>query len=163
MIITNYKLKFCSFFIINVINVNIFHKLYILLCFAILARNLATSPKCRRCRTGYYCVGDGTEEKCGVTSPTEFSFNAATNCSVCWEGWVTAESLNVCTAFTMWHKMFCGSLIMWIGDFMVFYMNKFLGDCFLVLIFATFRLSGSCVLFNNNIFVCFYGKCTFLF
>ncbi|XP_078366394.1 uncharacterized protein LOC144650562 [Oculina patagonica] len=51
-------------------------------------RNSTTKPKCRRCRTGYYCVGDGTEEKCGVTSPTEFSFGGATNCSACWEGWL---------------------------------------------------------------------------
>lgn len=51
-------------------------------------RNSTTKPKCRRCRTGYYCVGDGTEEKCGVRSPTEFSFGGATNCSSCWEGWL---------------------------------------------------------------------------
>jgi len=51
-------------------------------------RNSTTKPKCRRCRTGYYCVGDGTEEKCGMTSPTEFSFGGATNCSACPEGWL---------------------------------------------------------------------------
>lgn len=60
--------------------------------FAIAARNSTTKPKCRRCRTGYYCVGDGTEEKCGVTSPTEFSFGGATNCSACPEGWVRFDS-----------------------------------------------------------------------
>ncbi|XP_068721591.1 uncharacterized protein [Montipora capricornis] len=51
-------------------------------------RNSTVKPKCSRCRTGYYCAGDGTEEKCGVTSPTEFSFGGAPNCSACPEGWL---------------------------------------------------------------------------
>ena len=59
----------------------------------IAARNSTTKPKCRRCRTGYYCVGDGTEEKCGVTSPTEFSFGGAQNCSACPEGWVRFDGI----------------------------------------------------------------------
>jgi len=45
-----------------------------------------TKPRCRGCRTGYYCVGDGTEERCGVNSPTEFSFGSAASCSPCPEG-----------------------------------------------------------------------------
>lgn len=62
--------------------------------FIISARNSTTKPKCRRCRTGYYCVGDGTEEKCGVTSPTEYSFGGATNCSACPEGWVRNDVMS---------------------------------------------------------------------
>ncbi|KAK2566477.1 Cartilage oligomeric matrix protein [Acropora cervicornis] len=50
-------------------------------------RNSTVKPKCQRCSTGYYCVGDGTEKKCGVTSPTEFSFGGAPNCSACPRGW----------------------------------------------------------------------------
>ncbi|XP_074618758.1 uncharacterized protein LOC141877629 isoform X2 [Acropora palmata] len=51
-------------------------------------RNSTVKPKCQRCSTGYYCVGDGTEKKCGVTSPTEFSFGGAPNCSACPRGWL---------------------------------------------------------------------------
>ena len=74
----------------KMINFDFIYRTYIKknLPYVISARNSTTKPKCRRCRTGYYCVGDGTEEKCGVTSPTEFSFGGATNCSACWEGWV---------------------------------------------------------------------------
>ena len=43
---------------------------------------------CRRCRTGYYCVGDGTELPCGKSSPTEYSFAGASKCDKCPEGWV---------------------------------------------------------------------------
>ena len=36
-------------------------------------------------------MGDGTEKKCGVTSPTEFSFGGAPNCSACPRGWVRSN------------------------------------------------------------------------
>lgn len=52
------------------------------------ALNSTTKPRCRGCRTGFFCPGDGTEKPCGEGSPTEFSFGAAANCSACPEGWV---------------------------------------------------------------------------
>ena len=53
------------------------------------ALNSTTKPRCRGCRTGFFCPGDGTEKPCGEGSPTEFSFGAAANCSACPEGWVS--------------------------------------------------------------------------
>ena len=53
------------------------------------ALNSTSKPRCRGCTTGFYCPGDGTEKQCGVSSPTEFSFGSAANCSACPEGWVS--------------------------------------------------------------------------
>ncbi|XP_028399982.1 uncharacterized protein LOC114523303 [Dendronephthya gigantea] len=50
--------------------------------------NSTHKPMCRRCRTGYYCVGDGTELPCGKFSPTEYSFAGARKCDKCPEGWL---------------------------------------------------------------------------
>ncbi|CAH3017812.1 unnamed protein product [Porites evermanni] len=50
--------------------------------------NSTTKPRCRGCRTGFFCPGDGTEKPCGEGSSTEFSFGAAANCSACPEGWL---------------------------------------------------------------------------
>lgn len=44
---------------------------------------------CRRCRTGFYCPGDGRELACGKVSPTEYAFGGAKECSPCPEGWVS--------------------------------------------------------------------------
>ena len=52
------------------------------------ALNSTTKPRCRGCTTGFFCPGDGTEERCGGGSSTEFSFGSAANCSACPEGWV---------------------------------------------------------------------------
>jgi len=52
------------------------------------ALNSTTKPRCRGCTAGYYCPGDGTEKRCGESSPTEYSEGAAANCSACPEGWV---------------------------------------------------------------------------
>ena len=65
-----------------------------ILWFLFLALDSVTKPRCRGCRTGYFCVGDGTEEKCGVNSPTEFSFGSAASCSPCPEGWVSEYNNN---------------------------------------------------------------------
>ncbi|CAB3979783.1 cartilage oligomeric matrix -like [Paramuricea clavata] len=51
-------------------------------------RNSTQRPMCRRCRTGHYCVGDGTELPCGKSSPTEYSFAGANECDKCPEGWL---------------------------------------------------------------------------
>lgn len=59
------------------------------------ALNSTTKPRCRGCRTGFFCPGDGTEKPCGEGSPTEFSFGAAANCSACPEGWVGEVSFCV--------------------------------------------------------------------
>ncbi|XP_022792613.1 uncharacterized protein LOC111331710 [Stylophora pistillata] len=50
--------------------------------------NSTEKPRCRGCTHGYFCVGDGTEERCGLASPTEFSFGSAATCSPCPEGWL---------------------------------------------------------------------------
>ncbi|XP_020621686.1 cartilage oligomeric matrix protein-like [Orbicella faveolata] len=55
------------------------------------ALDSVTKPRCRGCRAGYFCVGDGNEERCGVNSSTEFSFGSAASCSPCPEGWLCAN------------------------------------------------------------------------
>ena len=57
-----------------------------------LALNSTDKPRCRGCTHGYFCVGNGTEERCGLASPTEFSFGSAATCSPCPEGWVSGSS-----------------------------------------------------------------------
>ena len=66
------------------------------------ALNSTTKPRCRGCTTGYYCPGDGTEKRCGVASPTEFSFGAAANCSACPEGWVS--KMRLCYGRSEWGR-----------------------------------------------------------
>ena len=58
-------------------------------CFNFQALKSMQKPMCRRCRTGYYCLGDGTELPCGKSSPTEYSFAGASKCDKCPVGWVS--------------------------------------------------------------------------
>nr|AXL14330.1 mega-thrombospondin [Nematostella vectensis] len=55
-------------------------------------KNSTEKPMCRRCQTGYYCPGDGTETKCALgVNTTEYSFGGAVRCSACPEGWLCKD------------------------------------------------------------------------
>jgi len=70
--------------------VQVYREIYlsVTFCFSLFlaALNSTTKPRCRGCTAGYYCPGDGTEKRCGESSPTEYSEGAAANCSACPEG-----------------------------------------------------------------------------
>ncbi|XP_031564283.1 uncharacterized protein LOC116299704 isoform X2 [Actinia tenebrosa] len=64
-------------------------------------KNSTIKPMCRRCRTGFYCPGDGRELPCGKASPTDYSFGAAKECSPCPEGWLCKNGTALpCPAYT---------------------------------------------------------------